>query len=155
MKLMFIVPRANGGGAEKVITALSSRFARGNEVFLVTTVKPNALEDYPVSDAVRRINLYERMSASDGQSAPAGAPVGLAARLRRGLAIRIVRFMQSHPGWFRWFFRARHERRQIEALRALKKELGIDCAVSFLNSANYLNAMSRAGERTVISVRSY
>ena len=154
MKLMFIVPRANGGGAEKVITSLSSRFAGEHEVYLVTTVKPNSLENYPMSDTVHPINLYERMTmASAAGAAPASG--GRLAGLLRRIRNRLLRFAQNHAAGFQWFFRWQNDRRQIRALRDLKQELGIDCAVSFLNSANYLNAMSRAGERTVISIRSY
>ena len=148
MKLMFIVPRANGGGAEKVITALSSRFAEEHEVTLVTTIKENDLENYPTSEAVRCISLYEYMRRPD-PNAPVKGGFVLWAK-RTALAICL-----AHPKLFRNVLRRRNERHQIEALRTLKRELDVDCAVSFLNSANYLNAMSKAGERTIVSIRSF
>ena len=39
-------------------------------------------------------------------------------------------------------------------LRTLKKQLGIDVAVSFLTVPNQDNVLSKAGERTIVSIRS-
>ena len=45
-------------------------------------------------------------------------------------------------------------RKQIGALKALKKELGIDAAISLGNVPNLLNAMSKGKERVICSERS-
>ena len=151
MKLMFIVPRANGGGAEKVITALASRFAEEHEVTLVTTARENDLENYPIAEKVRCINIYDYMR----QAPPPDPPSDLRQRLILGAKRAALRVCLAYPVLFRETLRRRRERHRIEALRALKRERGVECAVSFLNSANYLNAMSKAGERTIISIRSF
>jgi glycosyltransferase involved in cell wall biosynthesis len=44
-------------------------------------------------------------------------------------------------------------RKRVNKLRELKKELGIDVAVSFLEGADYINVLSRGNERIIISVR--
>ena len=45
-------------------------------------------------------------------------------------------------------------RKQVKALRALKRELDIDAALSLGNIANYLNVMSRDNDRVICSERS-
>ena len=53
MRIMFIIPRISGGGAEKVLTALASRLAGKHEIFLVTTIMKDGTEEYPLSDKVK------------------------------------------------------------------------------------------------------
>ena len=45
--------------------------------------------------------------------------------------------------------------REIYRLRKLKKERHIDCCISFLETANFLNVLSCTGEKTIISIRNY
>ena len=61
MRIMFIIPRISGGGAEKVLTALASRLAGKHEIFLVTTIMKDGTEEYPLSDKVKVISLHKRM----------------------------------------------------------------------------------------------
>ncbi|MBQ8994873.1 MAG: glycosyltransferase [Oscillospiraceae bacterium] len=44
---------------------------------------------------------------------------------------------------------------EISRLRRLKKEWHVDCCVSFLETANFLNVLSCVGEKTIASVRNY
>jgi hypothetical protein len=46
MRIMFIIPRISGGGAEKVLTALASCLAGKHEIFLVTTIMKDGTEEY-------------------------------------------------------------------------------------------------------------
>ena len=176
MKLMFIVPRTSGGGAEKVITALASRMAEKHEVYLIPTLKDNGKESYPISPAVKVINLYdlgEKKLAGEcqegggatagnqcsGSAQTSGSVREFAARVKRAIAGVFVENAGRMPvkAVENAVLRSSEtlEARRINDLKELKEELGIECAVSFLNSANYLNVMSCAGERTIVSIRSY
>ncbi len=44
---------------------------------------------------------------------------------------------------------------QISELKRLKRSLKTDCCISFLETANFLNAVSQTGEAVIISVRNY
>ncbi len=47
--------------------------------------------------------------------------------------------------WFSWL--------RIKRLRALKKKLGIEVSISFLEGADYVNVLSRRSEKVVLSIR--
>lgn len=64
MRLMFITSKISGGGAERVITALASRFAEEHDVYLVSQVPPDGIL-YPVSEKVKQLNLYEEQKPKD------------------------------------------------------------------------------------------
>jgi len=59
MRLMFIVPRRSGGGAEKVIANLASGLADRHEIYLVSMWGPLGFP-YPVSDRVNVIGLENK-----------------------------------------------------------------------------------------------
>lgn len=152
-KLMFLVPRTSGGGAEKVITSLASKLAEKTDeydVTLVTTVREDGRKGYELSEAVRYINIFDA-----DQAAPAKKR---RLSLRKILEKKAVRLLQRSriklPESLKESSREALLRSQIDAVRALKEKLAVDCAISFLNSANYINAMSRGSERVIISVRS-
>ncbi|MBR3151098.1 MAG: glycosyltransferase [Erysipelotrichaceae bacterium] len=148
MKVMFIVPRISGGGAEKVITALASQLAEKHEVFLLTTIMKDGNEEYPFSNKVRLISLHEKMYP-EAYGKRSGNDHSRIYRILKKIALRILPAQMIN-----------HKRKlsaspQADEIKKIKKELGIDCAVSFLNSANYLNVLSDIGEKRIISVRSY
>ena len=145
MKIMFVIPKLSGGGAEKVLASLSSHLAEKHSVFLVTTMADEPNEAYAVSERVRRISLLEWAEDREQRMLREGQSPGEAF---------FTRTMRFFPRAVRKWNEMGKRSRGIRRLRALKKELGIDCAVSFLNSANYLNASSSAGERRLISIRS-
>ena len=170
--LMFIVPRANGGGAERVITALASDFSADNKVYLVTMTKDNGLENYPLDERVELINLYSWQSSKCIPSVEKPKK-RKKPKTRIGRAIqKISVFFQN--SWIRikralWNERItpklthnatlesriyNSEKKRIQTLKEMKRELKIDCAVSFLTKASYDNAMSRGKERVIVSVRS-
>ena len=158
--VMFLAPRVSGGGAEKMITTLASCLADDYDVTLVTLLKANGQETYFVSEKVRRICLADRPAFSDGggNSSRASA-VPWWRKMIRALEKRIGRKPASPaqivPEAAKEAERERKYGVQIERLKKLKRSLSPDCSISFLNSANYVNALSHTGERTVISVRSY
>ena len=45
--------------------------------------------------------------------------------------------------------------RRLNAVKRIKKEIGADCSISFLDGPNLINYFSRSGDKTVLSVRSY
>ena len=148
MRIMFIVPRLSGGGAEKVIASLASCLSEKHEVFLLTTIMKDGNEEYPLSENVKLISLHERMYPQlYGKSR--SEEDGRFKKILKKIAFKILpvslinkkRKLSANP--------------QAEALKKIKQELQIDCAVSFLNSANYLNVLSKAGEKTIVSIRSY
>ena len=47
-----------------------------------------------------------------------------------------------------------NSRKRIHMLKKLKKELAIDCSISFLYAPNYENVKSKQGEKTIVSLRS-
>ncbi len=144
--LMFLVPHVSGGGAEKVIAFLASAFAEEHQVYLVSTLPENGTVNYPFSEKVNYINLYN-WADNDSQH--------ISVKLRS--VFHLIK--KLHERLFQSSGKSNIEsdklRFQIETLARLKQILGIDCAISFLNSANYLNVMSRSGEKTIISIRSY
>ena len=148
--LMFLVPRISGGGAEKVIASLASQMAeKGHTVFLVSTLQEDGSLPYVFSEKVNYINLHTWETEQEAKNPPSKFE-------------RLVRKLKKIPFWrllppfmIRRTFVQGKESIQIKNLTALKRSLHIDCAVSFLNSANFLNVRSCTGERTVISVRSY
>ena len=154
VKLMFLVPRTSGGGAEKVITALASRFAEEADrydVTLVTTVREDGRKGYELSGDVRYINIFD---AKSGGHSGASGKGSLAGRAKKKVFNLLMKHSALLPAPLRERGKEKMILAQVDKVRALKEELKIDCAISFLNSANYINALSRAGERTIISVRS-
>ena len=146
--VMFLVPHLSGGGAEKAIADVASAVADVHSVYLVTTLPETGEKRYPVSGSVRYLNLHEWAAAiaRDGRLRDLFPWSSLSARLR-GLL--------SGSGFSRIIPGEDQLTKQTRALKALKKELGVSCSVSFLDSANYLNVRSCVGERTVVSIRSY
>lgn len=151
MRIMFIIPRISGGGAEKVLTALASRLAGKHEIFLVTTIMKDGTEEYPLSDKVKVISLHKRMYPGAYGIQPVkktDSKDSKVYKLLKKIAFKILpvpvinkkREISANP--------------QVEELRKIKQEVCPDCAVSFLNSANYLNVMSKGNEKTIISIRS-
>ena len=175
--LMFIVPRISGGGAEKVITSLASNMAENHRVFLVTTIREDNQETYPVSPKVRCINLYRygegeddlsdfcdirEKNISEKEDAKAGRIEVLKTFAGDKGKVLLNRISRNKKSLLYKLFRRRLIRweeyqkthLQVIRLQELKRLCGISCAVSFLNSANYLNVRSDIGEKTIISVRS-
>lgn len=161
--LMFLVPRASGGGAEKVIVSLASAMAEEHTVYLVTTIREDGVETYPFSERVNYLNVYswaeEAHPAAPAQASPQPVPGGPGTRIRAAIRRRLSFWAKQMPASVvepvkEQVFKPEQEF-QIRTVREMKEALGVDCAVSFLNSANYINVMSRAGERTIVSIRSY
>ena len=147
MRLLFITPRASGGGAEKVITTLASEFAKENEVYLLTLLKDNKEERYALSERVHYLNLYEYMQQTDIEGPRSYEWDGFLAKLKKYLVSFIPKkALETREN-------KKYEAR-IEALKRLKKQIRPDCSISFLNSANYCNAMSKEKDKTIISIRS-
>ncbi|MDO4869839.1 MAG: glycosyltransferase [Bacillota bacterium] len=150
--LMFLVPRTSGGGAEKIITSLASQMIEHYQVYLVTTVKEDGVKGYAFSDKIEYINIYDRFGE---EAAAAGSEPSekrsLISRLRARLAPAgtpaepVQDAASAEDAKFRY---------QIDCVKKLKAELDVDCAISFLNSANYINAMSKGSEKCIISIRS-
>lgn len=161
--LMFLVPRASGGGAEKVIVSLASAMAEEHTVYLVTTIREDGVETYPFSDRVNYLNVY-RWAEQQRADAPAfvvtqPSSAGMRARIRAAIRKHLSFWAKQMPATVvepvkEQVFKPEQDF-QIRTVREMKKALGISCAVSFLNSANYINVMSRVGERTIVSIRSY
>ncbi len=147
MNIMFIVPKISGGGAEKVIARLASETAEKHRVYLVTTMRGNTAEEYPLSAKVTRYNLYDWAEANRPFERTASFTAVLPERMKRILKRIIPAKRQTRITMDQRAFR-------ISVLKRMKQELETDCAVSFLNSANYLNAMSKRGELNIVSVRS-
>jgi glycosyltransferase involved in cell wall biosynthesis len=138
--ILFVVPRISGGGAEKVLASLASALSDHNRVYIVTTLNRDGNEEYPVDQRVTVLNLMDHLKPDDEF------------RLLKQLKKIIKKIVPSK------IHRKHYEKKQeprIEALRMIKKELQVDCSISFLNSANYLNARSKTKERCIISIRSY
>ena len=181
MRLLFIVPKLSGGGAEKVIASLASEFSHENETWLVTTMKEDGVKGYALDPQVKYLNLpqwkkehqlpgagtknrsaYQVMLAKPWEEASIPERAFRVARsnvlkLRKNAANsfwQIYRRFRKRTDRWTGQYRDRAFQAQADTLKALKQELGIDCAVSFLNSANYMNVLSACGERTVISIRS-
>ena len=145
--LMFLVPRTSGGGAEKIITSLASQMTEKYKVYLVTTVREDGVRGYDYSDDIEYINIYKRFDEKEVLKGKNNLAASLAGGLKTLLGLQDGQAVQSLPQETSFRF-------QIESVRRLKQELHVDCAVSFLNSANYINAMSKGDERCIISIRS-
>lgn len=163
--LMFLVPRTSGGGAEKVIVSLASRMAEKHQVYLVTTIREDGVESYPCSGKVACYNVYRWAgdhktgavceATGNPENSAANRPEKLLLRIRK----RMARWAKALPDAVADPVREQVQNAdlafQIRIVREMKQAFGVDCAISFLNSANYINVMSCSGERTVVSVRSY
>lgn len=147
--LMFLVPRLSGGGAEKAIAFLASQTAENHTVYLVSTLPEDGSVPYEISEKVRYLNLYRWAGAQKTERRP-GLLEHLWKRIKKIPIHKLLPFaaLARTSGQVR-------DGIQIKLLSDMKQSLHVDCAVSFLNSANYLNVRSCVGERTVISVRSY
>jgi len=146
---MFLVPRVSGGGAEKAITALASQMAEKYTVYLVSTLAEDGTAPYEISEKVSYINLCA-WPAAKGTEKKAGRLACLFKKLRKAPLRKLFLFRKAEQ-----YSGQSRESIQVRKLLDLKRALCVDCAVSFLNSANDLNVRSCMGERTVISVRSY
>ena len=159
--LMFVVPKLSGGGAEKVIAAVASELSQEQNVVLVTTMREDSAEAYRVADGVQVINLYGKEGAFSEKKSPTqdegstSVWIKIQRKVKRIAKRAIEKIRRSIPAKFARDVDSPEVQYQIRRLRQLKKEHGIDCCISFLNSANYLNVMSDAGEKKIISVRSY
>lgn len=152
-KIMFIVPKISGGGAEKVITSLASELSEEHAVYLVTTTREDGQEGYAFSKAVHYINLFEG-AGNHSLYEKISNDIKLAwytiiRKARKNIRKHILKMSpvseSEHMDAYAF---------QIQKLTALKKALEIDYSVSFLNSANYINALSDAGDKRIISIRS-
>ena len=100
--LLFLVPHASGGGAEKRIAALASRMAEERTVYLVTTLPEDGAQPYAFSEAVHYINLPEWAKARRPQGPSAALrerAARLAERVRRGLGGSLLdefQFLTGH-----------------------------------------------------------
>ena len=135
-RILFVVPRISGGGAEKVMTALASELAENNDVCIVETISKNGNEEYPVSP---RVSLRSIPVENEQQTNT----------IVKRLAKRIL------PGILKAWLSEQGQRSRVQALKEIKQAFRPDCSISFLNSANWLNAASSIGERTIVSIRSY
>ena len=164
LRLLFAVPRVSGGGAERVITTLASEMTRFHDVSLVTTVREDGKPGYELSSHVRRLNLVA-WAASVAEPTEPCKTRGLVNRVRE-VAYRAVNLAQPLVSWIGSKAPSKAATlgvsikeskllAQAKELHELKEELDVDCCISFLNSSNYLNALSKGRERCVVSVRSH
>ncbi len=184
-KIMFIIPKLSGGGAEKIIAEVASAIAENHTVHIVLTSGKDPRTAYPVSEKVHIIDLNDYRNAaetSEPRPLSAGAEkrqVKITLILRKTLEnIRKIfkkafwkstqytlsilhrilpgkAFARLRAYFFLIFYPENKDfRREIEIVRKLKKELGIECSVSFLNTSNYINTESSTGEYEIISIRS-
>lgn len=66
----------------------------------------------------------------------------------------IIRKLPEYAGDDGFFKKTSCVRKQVQDLKALKKELSIDAAVSLGNTANYINALSKGKEKVICCERS-
>ena len=149
MRIMFIVPRLSGGGAEKVIAGLSTRLSEKHKVWLITTLPNDGVEEYPVSNNIKLLNLDEYIKRSEPEQGP------LAARINNSRPLRLARRAVNKVFPETVKKKESTTEKYIRVLGELKKKFRADCAISFLNSANYINAMSHGTEKCIVSVRSF
>ena len=135
MRLMFIIPRRSGGGAEKVIAFLASGLAERHEVFLVSMLEPIGYS-YPVSEHVTVINLKSK-------------PTGWRIINRIRHLLHLDRFTPPKK-----IKKALHHSYPASSLKKLKQSLQIDCSISFLSPANYINTAAESSCPAIISIRS-
>ena len=176
LRIMFITPRISGGGAEKVITSLASYMTERYEVYLVSMLPPKD-NPYPVSDQVVQLRLYETCRSNASKKSPGPQAVSglevqsnsakrLLYRIRKKIRNAKKKVYQklkkevlkcgdkAFPDFSREIEAELNYQKQGRALMQLKKYYQIDCAVSFLNPANYINGLSKSGIPTIISIRS-
>ena len=135
MRLMFIIPRRSGGGAEKVIAGLVSDLAERHTVFLVSLWEPNGFV-YPVSERVKLIQL--KLKPTGWQTID---------RICQWPFLRHSSFLrQKKKTWYQEY--------PVTAMKRLKRKLHIDCSISFLSPANYINTAAGASRPAIISIRS-
>ena len=129
----------------------------------MTTIREDGVETYPFSDRVNYLNVYcwAEQQRADAPAFVVTQPssAGMRARIRSALRKHLSFWAKQMPATVvepvkEQVFKPEQDF-QIRTVREMKKTLGISCAVSFLNSANYINVMSRVGERTIVSIRSY
>ena len=150
---MFIVPKISGGGAEKVITSLASELSEAHVVYLVTTTREDGQEGYAFSKAVHYINLFEgygnnslyKKLSNDIKLAWHTIIRKVKKNIRKHILKKSPAGETEHMDAYAF---------HIQKLTAIKQSLGIDCSISFLNSANYINTLSDAGDKRIISIRS-
>ena len=167
--IMFLLPRLSGGGAEKVLAALSSRLAEEHNVYLVTTVKETRAEQYPISDRIRKIELFDLPEKHQPElliTIPKWLnrtfPFRAFRAVRKSVKHQLKRNREHFQAYVKesdpdLYYREKlyhRNRPAIARLKKLKKELRIDCSISFLNGVNFLNALSKGKDRTIISIRS-
>ena len=143
-KVVILVPTLKGGGAERVAADVASHLAETKDVTLLTVSGNQTAEDYGISEKVHVISRDQWL----GGSRIAGRTVRTGLRFKhilkkilKGSVLKQARKAAVYP--------------QIQLLRSAKERTGAAYALSFLNSANYMNVMSADGEKTIISVRSY
>ncbi len=154
--LLFLTPHLSGGGAEKVIAELASRLALTYHVTLMTTLPDDGSLPYPVSPFVDCRSLPQEMEALRQAGTLPSRRQELPKPARRVLQVIFSLFVGKEKAAARFQLATGKEiSERTAALAEWKRQFGIDCSISFLNSANYLNVKSCVGERTIISVRSY
>ena len=135
MRLMFMIPRLSGGGAEKVIANLASGLAKRHKVYLAYMEDPSGFA-YPVSPRVKLIKLRNEPKYKEQIEA-----------LWKTLELdRHARLKKAKRTWYQEY--------PVEFLQRLKKRLRIDCAISFLTPANSLNTEAASRCPAIISIRS-
>ena len=154
--LLFLTPHLSGGGAEKVIAELASRLALTYHVTLMTTLPDDGSLPYPVSPFVDCRSLPQELEALRQAGTLPSRRQELPKPARRVLQVIFSLFVGKEKATARFQLATGKEiSERTAALAEWKRQFGIDCSISFLNSANYLNVKSCVGERTIISVRSY
>ena len=124
MNILFIVPSLYGGGAERVVSRLSSALCGEHQIYILST--------WPEGNRYGTYELDPRITARD-MILP--EPEGMQRKLERRMpAFRAVRWWKE--------------------MKRLKRRWKIDVSISFLTSCNYDNLRSRTGEKTIISIRS-
>lgn len=164
--LMFLVPRASGGGAEKVLVSLASQLAEEHKVYLVTTIREDGTENYPYSEKLTYLNVYhwakrseaeKETETAENRSDTAGQQLSdrIHLKVRKALGTLAIKLLPVAVEPAKKQVENADFSFQIQSVREMKKAFGVTCAISFLNSANYINVMSCVGERTIVSIRSY
>lgn len=135
MRLMFIIPRQSGGGAEKVIANLASGLAKRHKVYLAYMEEPTGYP-YPVSPQVELVKLKNESSYKETVEW-----LWTSYHLNH-----FPRLRQAKKTWEQTY--------PVKALKRLKRKLHIDCAISFLTPANSLNTEASSRCPAIISIRS-
>ena len=123
MNIMMLTTTLNSGGAERVVSRLSSALCSRHCVWVVcTNPEVSMAPAYPIDPAVHVVDLH----LPDP-------------------------FDSNMPWKWAWYI-ARCRQRRI-AIRDLKRKHHTDVCISFLAQPNFDNVRSCRGEKTVISVR--